>query len=329
VTIAEAAAREAAAAARGPAPAARGGAGYNPFAAKVSFLHAISSDGMFHSIYISNGEEPALPVAFLPPNANAHGLIVIGSTAYTATSGSCGGAPNAVWALDMTSKEVTHWAPSTGDIAGADGPAFGPDETVYVATTGGELAALEPKTLQLKATYRSSSQPFVSSPVIFDYNKSSMLAAPTADGRMHLVAITSPAAVSLTGAAFPAVVTGALASWQDAAGTHWLAAPSNNSIAAWKVTGPNDAPVLQAGWTSREIPAPLAPIVVNGVVFAVSNSSPAVLYALDGATGKELWNSGNALSAPIRNGGLSAIGSQLYLGASDGTFYAFGFPIEH
>lgn len=339
VIIAEVASRQAtaaaAAASRGPVPpppaaaASRGGVAYNPFAAKVSFLDAISSDGMFHSIYISNGEEPALPMSFLPANANAHGLIVIGSTAYAATSGNCGGTPNAVWALDITSKEVTHWTPSTGDIAGEDGPAFGPDETVYVATTGGELVALEPKTLQLKASYHSSSQPFVSSPVIFDYNKSTLIAAPTSDGRLHLVAATSPAAASLTGAAFPAVVTGALASWQDSAGAHWLAAPSNNSIAAWKVTGSNDAPFLQSGWTSREIAAPLAPIVVNGVVFAVSNSSPAVLYALDGATGKELWNSGKALSAPIRNGGLSAIGSQLYLGASDGTFYAFGFPIEH
>jgi hypothetical protein len=43
----------------------------------------------------------------------------------------------------------------------------------------------------------------------------------------------------------------------------------------------------------------------------------------------ELWNSGRMLSAKVRDGGLSVIGGQLYLGASDGTFYAFGFPIEH
>jgi outer membrane protein assembly factor BamB len=145
---------------------------------------------------------------------------------------------------------------------------------------------------------------------------------------LHLVAVNSQAA-ALTGAAFPAVVSGALAAWQDAAGAHWLAAPSNNSIAAWKVAGQDGPPVLQPGWISREIASPLAPIVVNGVVFAVSNSSPAVLYAFDGGTGKELWNSGKTLSAAVRNGGLSAIGSQLYLGAGDGTLYAFGFPIEH
>jgi outer membrane protein assembly factor BamB len=332
VLIAEIAAREsAAAAARGPAPppvAAAPGRGaaaaYNPFAARASYLNAISSDGMFHSMYISNGEEPAPPMAFLPANANAHGLTVIGSVAYAATSGSCGGAPNGFWALDVASKEVNHWTPSGGDVAGSAGLAFGADDVVYAATTGGELVALEPGTLHVKATYRSANQAFVSSPVVFEWNKKTVLAAATGDGHLHLVD-----AASLTGAAFPAVVSGELASWQDAAGARWLVAPSKNSIAAWKVTGDPGAPVLQPGWTSPEIASPLSPIIVNGVVFAASNSSPAVLYALDGETGKELWNSGKALTAPVRNGGLSAIGSQIYLGASDGTFYAFGFPIEH
>jgi len=330
VTIAEIAARAAAA----PPPAGRGAAGrgaaYNPFAARASFIHAISSDGMFHSMYISNGEEPAPAVAFLPANASAHGLIVLDSVAYAVTSGSCSGTPNGVWALDIASKEVAHWTPDAGDIAGSAGAAFGPDETAYVATTRGGLVALEPKTLQVKATYQSGGQAFVSSPVVFEYKNNTMIAAATADSSLHLVAVNSSSgAAALTGAAYPAVVSGALASWQDAAGARWLAAPSKNSVAAWKVVDQNGAPVLQSGWTSREIAAPLAPIIVNGVVFAVSGSSPAVLYALDGATGKELWNSGKMLSAAVRNSGLSSIGSQLYLGASDGTFYAFGFPIEH
>jgi outer membrane protein assembly factor BamB len=327
ITIAEAAARAAAV----PLPdAGRGrGAANNPYAARVSFLNAISSDGMFHSMYISNGEEPAPPVAFVPANANAHGLIVLDNVAYAATSRSCGAVPNGVWALDITSKEVVHWSPEAGDIAGSAGAAFGPDGAAYVATTGGELVALEPKTLQLRATYHSGNQPFVSSPVLFEYNNDTMIAAATADGRMHLVAVSSPTAASLTGNAFPAVVSGALATWQDVAGTRWLAAPSRNSIAAWKVGGQSGAPVLQPGWTSREIASPLPPIIVNGVLFAVSSSSPAVLYALDGATGKELWNSGKSLSSAVRYSGLSSIGSQLYLGASDGMFYAFGFPIEH
>jgi outer membrane protein assembly factor BamB len=84
-------------------------------------------------------------------------------------------------------------------------------------------------------------------------------------------------------------------------------------------------------------------MIVNGVVFAVSSgeakgsdakaiaqrSGKAVLYALDGRTGKELWNSGSTITSFVHSGGLSAVGSQLYLSTYDGTLYAFGFPIEH
>ena len=75
--------------------------------------------------------------------------------------------------------------------------------------------------------------------------------------------------------------------------------------------------------------SPLASVVVNGVVFALSNSAAPVLYALDAATGKDLWNSGKTIAAPVRGGGLTGSGGQLYLGTSDGNVYAFGFPIEH
>jgi len=93
--------------------------------------------------------------------------------------------------------------------------------------------------------------------------------------------------------------------------------------------------------------SPLTPIIVNDVIFAVSSgefrtsdaqitaaqraqrSSRAMLYALDGATGKELWNSGNTITTFVHSGGLSGGASQMYLGTYDGTLYAFGFPIEH
>ena len=126
-----------------------------------------------------------------------------------------------------------------------------------------------------------------------------------------------------------AVVTGALASWQDPAGTRWVLAPTTGAIKAWKVVDRNDAPELQPGWVSRDMPSPLPPMVINGVVFAASNGKSPVLYALDGVTGKELWNSGKTIASSVRGGGLSGGGSQVYLGTSDGTLYAFGFYIEH
>jgi outer membrane protein assembly factor BamB len=287
---------------------------------RPDFLSVISSDGMYHAMYVSNGDEPNPPVAFLPPNANARGLTVVDDMAYAATSQGCGGAPNGVWALDITSKEVVHWA-ANGDIAGGDF-AFGPDGRVYAATAKGDLVALDPKKLEPEGVYRAEGQAFRTSPVVFEHKTKALVAAATNDGRLHVVD-----AATMTGAAFAADASGSLASWQDSTGTRWILAPSKNAIAAWKVEG--DAPAIQSGWTSPEMASPLAPIVVNGVVFAVSNSPTAVLHALDGATGKELWNSGRTMTAAVRTSGLSAIGSQVYLGTSDGMIYAFGFPIEH
>ena len=74
-------------------------------------------------------------------------------------------------------------------------------------------------------------------------------------------------------------------------------------------------------------------MIVNGIIFALSGgdkSTPAVLYALDSANGKEIWTSGKTITSFVpRNGGLAAGGSAVYFGTHDGTLWAFGAPIEH
>ncbi len=328
VTIAAALANANAAAARGRGgapgapggPGGRGGPGGGRGPRMPDFVSAVSSDGMYHAMYVSNGEEPNPAVAFLPPGANVHELTIVDNIAYAATAQDCGGAPNGVWALDITAKQVAHWA-ANGEIAGS-GFAFGPDAKVYAATTKGDIVALDPKKLEPQGVYRAENAVFATSPVIFEYQTKAMVAAATQDGHIHVVD-----AASMTGASYPAAATGALASWQDPSGTRWILAPSKNAIAAWKVSG--DSAALQTGWTSAGMASPIAPIVVNGVVFTVANSPNAVLHALDGVSGKEVWNSGKTMTAAVRIGSLSAIGSQVYIGTSDGTIYAFGFPIEH
>jgi outer membrane protein assembly factor BamB len=57
-------------------------------------------------------------------------------------------------------------------------------------------------------------------------------------------------------------------------------------------------------------------------------SVPAVLYILDGATGKTLWSSGTKITSFAR-GGLSASAGQVYLVTFDNHVYAFGIPMEH
>ena len=208
---------------------------------------------------------------------------------------------------------------------GSAGPTFGPDGTLYV-TTGAALVALEPKTLNVKGRYAPGRQEFTSSPVVFEYKDKILVATATTDGRIHVLDSGAKALYETPANSG----SGALASWQDSSGTRWVLAPDAASIVAWRVEDRNGAPVLQRGWVSRNIVAPLTPMIVNGVVFAVSSGkSPAVLYALDGVTGKELWNSGNTIASFVHSGGLSAGWTQIYLGTHDGTLYAFGFPIEH
>ncbi len=344
VTIAEVM-RTAAAmpAGRGATPAAPGRGPGAPGRGPVrmaSYLYVLTGDGLLHSMYVSNGFEPEPAIRFLPANANAAGLTVIDNVAYAATANGCGGAQDGMWALDLASKEVTKWKADRG-LAGSAGPAFGPDGTIYAATKGGELAALEPKTLAVKDTY-SAKQAFTSSPVVFQYKQKNLVAAATKDGSIHLLDAAAPGGADHRTPLYKTPARsdmagfepGALASWQDPGGVRWILAPTSGSIVAWKVVDENGALSLQPGWVSRDMISPLPPMVINGVVFAASSgaaqrSSPAVIYALDGATGKELWNSGKTIASFVHGGALSGGESQLYLGTHDGTFYAFGFWIEH
>ena len=361
-----------------PAPAAPAQPRPTPppqFGSGFSLIFALTGDGMLHSMHLSNGAEFEAPIKFLPPNANANGLIVIGNMAYVVTDGDCGGVANGVWAVDLISKQVTNWK---ANVSGLAGPAFGGDGTIYVATrSGGErpdsLVALDPKSLSVKGWYSAGNQEFSSTPVIFQYKGRALIAATTRDGRVHLLDTSNPGGADHQTPLFatPAFskagdfVPGALASWQDLGGTRWILAPATGtqavdagfkaengavtkgSVVAWKIVEQNGVPTLQPGWSSRDLVSPLPPTIINGVVFVTSSgefrakdskvtaaqralrSSRAVLYALDGTTGKELWNSGASIASFTRGNALSGGMGQIYLSTHDGMIYAFGFPMEH
>jgi outer membrane protein assembly factor BamB len=157
--------------------------------------------------------------------------------------------------------------------------------------------------------------------------------------------------------------TAGLATWADAAGTRWVAATSTGAlhadtkapvangaitqgaIIAFTLVEQNGTPTLQPQWVSRDLASPVTPVVVNGVLFAVASgefsgsgaqaaaqraqrSTPAVLYAVDAATGKDLWNSGNTIASFVHGAGPSAGDGQVYVVTHDGTLYAFGMQVE-
>ncbi len=344
-----------------PANPPGGQLGAGPF-----LVYALSGDGMFHSLHLSNGADYEPPVKLLPPNANASGLIIVDQVAYVVTQGGCSGAADGVWALDLVTKEIKTWK---ANVAGSAGLAFGGDGTIYVATgSGGDqpnaLVALDPKTLAVKASYSAGDQEFSSTPVVFNHQGRTLVAAATRDGRVHLLDSKNlSAALFTTTASAKDFAPGSLASWQDLNGTRWILVPNDGAlpagfkadngavtkgaVVAWKIVEQNGALTLQPGWASRNLVSPLTPTIISGVIFVTSSgefrasdsqvtaaqraarSSRAVIYALDATTGKELWNSGATITSFARGGALSGSMSQIYLTTYDGTIYAFGFPMEH
>jgi outer membrane protein assembly factor BamB len=319
-------------------PGTRAGAPVNLFAPRVQYAHFITGDGKFHSLYVSNGDEPKPAVDFLPAGAHAQGLMVFERVAYVTTVNGCGGAANGLWALDLETNQVQQW--KTSNVVGTVGAAMGPDGTIYVAGED-EIVALELKTLAVKAKFKASNAKFTSSPVVFDFKGKDLLAVTSNDGALQIFDTANLGKLLTSSPVFSSkdFAAGALASWQDMSGVRWILAPAgahgankNGSVTAWKVAELQGGVALQPGWTSRDMVLPSTPAIVNGVVFALSRGdarTKAVLYALDATTGKDVWNSGTTIASYVTTGRLAAGGSRIYVGTHDATQYAFGFPIEH
>jgi outer membrane protein assembly factor BamB len=347
------------------AAAAAAGPGRAPNPRARAVIYALAGDGTLRSLYISNGLESEPPMKFLPPDANAQGLIVVDGIAF-AVAQNCNNASGGVFSLDLASKKVSMWQPAAGIVAGTEGPAFGPDGTVYATTSIGELVALEPKTLTAKGTYSTGGPAFSSSPVVFPNKGRTLIAAATNNGTIQLIDGSSLNALFKTPPVSVAESSSiSLATWQAPGGDRWLlsqtrGAPplasgfseangsvTNGAIAAWRLVDQNEAVSLEPRWLSRDLISPLPPMIINGVVFAVSSgefrsndntlsaaqiaqrSAPAVLYALDGSTGKIVWDSGKTITSFVHSGGVSGGAGQVYLTTYDQNLYVFGFPIEH
>ena len=160
---------------------------------------------------------------------------------------------------------------------------------------------------------------------------------------------------------------GSFASWEDSKGTRWVYAPAlgpmapkapafpltngsapNGSIMAFKVEdGKDGQPILAPAWISRDMNSSDAPIIANGIVFAVSSGEfngqvrddgkglytskeraekavgNATLYAFDAETGKELYSSGKIIPSFTHFGATSIANGHVYVTTYDNTVYSF------
>ena len=345
----------------------------------VDPLYVMGSDGLLRTLRVSDGAMTAPMVPFLPPSARPSSLTFINGVIYTSTSHGCGAAPNGVWALDLTSdNKVTTWPTGGAHVAGAAGPAFGTDGTLYVATTkapsatpsahANSVVALDRATLKPKDWLATDDADFNASPVVFKHKDRELVAVSGNNGRLYLLD-----AASLGGADHrtPLHVTakyaapgigGGLATWEGD-GTRWIVASveggptagltfaanglaPSGSLVAFKLVDAEGQITLAPVWRSPGLVSPLAPLVVNGMVFAVSSgeyragpatltadqrrqrSTPARLHVLDAVSGKPLWNSGLTITSPAR-ARMAAGSGQVYLVTADNHLYAFGIPMEH
>ncbi|HEY2431379.1 MAG TPA: hypothetical protein VGI12_01810 [Vicinamibacterales bacterium] len=244
-----------------------------------------------------------------------------------------------------------------GTVIAAVGPGAGADGKPNA------IVALDPKTLQVKDWFSVPSTEFATGPTIVrgSDGERELVAAATKDGRLVVLDAASlggadhatPLASSAVGGS---IAPGeSLANWREMRiapatdtvppgpaappivtyGTRWILAPLANAVAAFRVGERAGTLVLERGWSADALASPATPVIVNGVAFALASGraasgsgAPAVLHAFDAASGKSLWTSGTSMTSAAAPGSFWSSFGQVYVGAADGTLYAFGFLDE-
>jgi len=316
-------------------------------------VFGVSSDGKVHLMNTSTGDDVAPPIQFLPAGSRTGGITVTDGTLYAATLPECGG--GGVYALDLNSPEenpkIASYPLSGGTVSDHGGLALGNGGTVYVQN-GNTLLALAAKTLQKSDAYTmtdAGQSKSAATPVVFTQQGVEMIATAGQDGRVYLFqgkSLGRPVYQSPVLATGPdAGIWGGLSTWSDSAGTRWLLAPvwgklndelglkadaSHGSVVAFRVEDKDGKPSLTPAWASRDMVSPEPPVTTGGIVFALSTggNSNAILYALDGATGKELYSSGTQVTAPGNRTGMTVANGRVFFTTTDNTLWGFGIYLE-
>ena len=234
-------------------------------------------------------------------------------------------------------------------FVGANGVLLGSDDEVYAQTTN-TLQILSPADLKPQQTFSGALGK--TSPVAFTYNDRDVLVTAGNDGSLYLLDTkTLSLALSQTP---PIAANGGegivgLSTWETTEGTRWVLAavsgPSvdaktapKGSIVAFQLTEEDGKPSSKHMWTSHDVSVPETPVIANGVVFALSAGEMkhknklgghATLYAFDGETGKEIYSTGDQVTAPANLSGVTMANGRVFFTTTDSTLYGFGYHLEH
>jgi outer membrane protein assembly factor BamB len=363
---------------------------------RLGGMFIVSSDGYLHTLNSSTGEDLLPPVKFVPPHSNVSSLNVLNNIVYAATTNECGGKPNALYAVDLTSETTEVWTFEIkgSEFAGIAATAIGRDGTIYLQAVGAKnskfadytVIALTPE-LQMKDYFTppdaGPSQPGEAgiTPTVFAWRDKELVVAGGKDGRLYVLdaaslggtdhkkaLIATEPMVEAAKNAESTGLRGAFSTWNDTESeTRWVYAPfagslagsaatefpvrngdvAKGGIAAFRVLDDKGQPQLKPVWTSGDLPAPAPPVTANGMVFALSTgealrerndkgkalstsgrekiAGPAVLYALDGATGKQLYSSGSMAGTFAHPGTVAVANGRVYFTTHDNVIYCIGF----
>lgn len=239
-------------------------------------IYTISWDGTLHQLNVADGEEIATPRAFLPANGKPYALNLNDNYLYTTTAQGCGGNPNMVYSIDLSSPEgkISSFSPGgNGGLWGRTGAAIGADGTVYAPTGDGPfdpdkhllseaIIAVTPKNVQLKDYYSPPNSAFLwkrdldmnVTPAVFDFKGRELLTSSSKECRVflmdskelggsdHRTALDRTPLLCNEEVNFAAAgVWGSIASWEDTDGTRWVLVPF------WGPSHPNFKPPVSYG----------------------------------------------------------------------------------
>ncbi|MBI1899131.1 MAG: PQQ-binding-like beta-propeller repeat protein [Acidobacteria bacterium] len=367
-------------------------------------VYVITGDGRLHTLNYFDGKDRLPPIQFTPAYAKPWSLMLVDGWLYTPTSQGCGGAKNAVFAMNVEDPKrpvATFQATTTGGagIWGRAGAALTSDGKLIVETGDGPydpdagkwadtFLGLELKTFKLLDYYTPANRAWITkkdldmgcmSPVVFKYKNWELVAGAGKEGVIYLLdakklggedgrtpLYRSPLYTNQDVDYQSHGFWGAMTAFHDAKGDAWLLAPAwgpqatnspkfpvtydetpQGSIMAFKLDVKDGKPVLVPAWRSRNIGRPEPPVYTNGVVFSLASGENtdqvdasgrmytseeraakpignAVLYALDAATGKELFSSGKTMPGFTHFSGLAVSEGRVFIVTYDSTIYAFG-----
>ncbi len=291
-------------------------------------LYIAASDGVVHTIRPSDGVDMAPALPFVPAHANPSALIFASRILYAATSSDCNGAPSGIWSIDTASDK----AKPAFRASRSQGTSVAGDGTIYASTDLG-IVALDASSLKQKWAVAVPNLRAIA-PLPFEWNGRPLLAVAGTQAQVFLYMRTAEKTPLAISAPLPDLNISGLATWVDAKETRWIYAGlqgPRGKIVAFKVVDRGGIPTLAPAWTSRAIPTALPPVVFNGVLLVLNGGDahlPATLYALDAASGKELYASGDAVDSFVDSSGLAVANGHICFGTANNTLYCFGFPIE-